>query len=218
MTEPKADSASIAVKSRNSEAQHETLERKRIEWAQYIHGVASKYNIIVRNLDQKSPSFEYKNWRVNIEHAANYRSVIFMWMIEGFAPAPTPHPNWTEVSASDRKQRWNYRRELAPHEFLGFLFELQECNFSVSQGRDRFEQAIRNAMSMPPTERTLKLNASTKSPRFYDVKTRVFARNPYVVAEVLIRAYGACEACGSTAPFRRRTDDSPYLEVHHRMF
>lgn len=43
----------------------------------------------------------------------------------------------------------------------------------------------------------------------------VYQRNPDVVAEVLLRASGFCEHCLSKAPFLRRTDGTPYLEVHH---
>jgi len=47
-------------------------------------------------------------------------------------------------------------------------------------------------------------------------KHQAFIRNPNVVAEVLFRANGTCESCRQTAPFIRRTDYTPYLEVHHR--
>lgn len=42
-----------------------------------------------------------------------------------------------------------------------------------------------------------------------------YERNPDVVAEVLVRAGGTCERCKSDAPFLRKTDGTPYLEVHH---
>lgn len=42
-----------------------------------------------------------------------------------------------------------------------------------------------------------------------------FDRNPDVVAEILIRAKGHCEDCKNPAPLNRRSDNSPYLEVHH---
>jgi len=45
----------------------------------------------------------------------------------------------------------------------------------------------------------------------------VFKRNPYVVLEVLLRANGVCEGCQNKAPFKRKSDGSPYLEVHHRV-
>ncbi|WP_409312513.1 HNH endonuclease [Pseudomonas putida] len=48
------------------------------------------------------------------------------------------------------------------------------------------------------------------------LQVRVFDRNPDVVAEVLSRAKGICGLCGQAAPFLRRKDQTPYLEVHHR--
>jgi 5-methylcytosine-specific restriction enzyme A len=42
-----------------------------------------------------------------------------------------------------------------------------------------------------------------------------FARNPDVVAEVMIRANGICESCRKEARFFRRKDGTSYLEVHH---
>lgn len=46
--------------------------------------------------------------------------------------------------------------------------------------------------------------------------TTVFKRNPDVVVEVLERANGVCERCHKPGPFRRLSDGSVYLEVHHR--
>lgn len=43
---------------------------------------------------------------------------------------------------------------------------------------------------------------------------RLVPRNPWVVAAVLMRANGVCEACKAPAPFVRK-DGRPYLEVHH---
>lgn len=42
-----------------------------------------------------------------------------------------------------------------------------------------------------------------------------FQRDPSVVAWVLQQADGECELCGKPAAFRRRSDGTPYLEVHH---
>jgi len=65
--------------------------------------------------------------------------------------------------------------------------------------------------------RQSRLLAAKKKPREFEVKTKVFARNPDVVAEVLNRANGWCEKCRKPAPFKRAKDDSPYLEVHHKI-
>jgi 5-methylcytosine-specific restriction protein A len=34
---------------------------------------------------------------------------------------------------------------------------------------------------------------------------------------VLERASGICEQCNEDAPFKRKKDGTPYLEVHHRI-
>lgn len=44
--------------------------------------------------------------------------------------------------------------------------------------------------------------------------SRLFVRDPRVVAEVLRFAGGHCELCGNPAPFLR-VDGQPFLEVHH---
>lgn len=49
------------------------------------------------------------------------------------------------------------------------------------------------------------------------ITTSIFKRNPYVKAEVLERANGICERCGVPAPFMKKTDGTPYLQVHHRI-
>ena len=36
-----------------------------------------------------------------------------------------------------------------------------------------------------------------------------------MVVEVLGRADGSCERCKRSAPFTRKKDGTPYLEVHH---
>jgi predicted restriction endonuclease len=47
------------------------------------------------------------------------------------------------------------------------------------------------------------------------VSTYEFERNPYVVYEALRLAGDSCQGCGGNAPFVRKSDGSPYLEVHH---
>jgi len=47
------------------------------------------------------------------------------------------------------------------------------------------------------------------------VQTKVYERNPDVITEVLSRAKGKCEKCNMPAPFRKKKDKTPYLEVHH---
>lgn len=80
---------------------------------------------------------------------------------------------------------------------------------------DDLEEGVKSALS-DPTGRKRRLKTANPKPKQVTVSTTVFRRNPDVIAEVLVRASGKCEDCERSAPFRRRTDDSPYLEVHHR--
>lgn len=66
-------------------------------------------------------------------------------------------------------------------------------------------------------ERKIRLASASKKPERKVVETVVFVRNPDVVDEVLERANGICEKCENKAPFFRKSDNSAYLEVHHKI-
>lgn len=51
-------------------------------------------------------------------------------------------------------------------------------------------------------------------PRKVSVTSEAYERDSAVVADVLDRANGICELCGTKAPFVKK-DGQPYLEVHH---
>lgn len=65
--------------------------------------------------------------------------------------------------------------------------------------------------------RIKRLAKASKTPIVAIATTTVFLRNSDVVVEVLERAAGICERCKKPAPFVRKTDQSPYLEVHHKL-
>ncbi|MCB9420578.1 MAG: HNH endonuclease [Ardenticatenaceae bacterium] len=66
-------------------------------------------------------------------------------------------------------------------------------------------------------ERQMRLKLAPKIPEVTLIIQRVYKRNPDVVAHVLERANGICEECGKPAPFIRSSDNTPYLEVHHKI-
>ena len=78
-----------------------------------------------------------------------------------------------------------------------------------------FEAKVRASMA-DSKSRAERLAKSPRKPTQRIVQTVTFDRNPDVVAEVLLRANGKCESCNSDAPFIRRKDKTPYLEVHHK--
>ena len=78
-----------------------------------------------------------------------------------------------------------------------------------------FSEAVRRSLADNSEKRKARLKAAPKMPARTPVVLFAFERNPDVVAEVLHRAEGECERCKGAAPFLRRKDGSPYLEVHH---
>lgn len=75
--------------------------------------------------------------------------------------------------------------------------------------------AVRRSLADSAASRAARLAVAAKLPERYQSTSTAYRRNPDVIAEVLIRASGHCEACHQPAPFVRATDSTPYLEVHH---
>ena len=89
---------------------------------------------------------------------------------------------------------------------------------SAQEFRRTEDERLRQALSLP--DKTIERLASagtTNPPKQVQVLSREFQRNQYVAAATLLRAGGKCEMCGSVAPFFRRSDGTPYLEVHHKI-
>jgi len=87
---------------------------------------------------------------------------------------------------------------------------------SLSSLQMKFDHGVREALQDTSATRRRRLKDASPKPKEIKVTVLAFVRNPDVVAEVLERAEGKCEDCRSPAPFRRRSDDTPYLEVHHQ--
>lgn len=80
-----------------------------------------------------------------------------------------------------------------------------------------FEYRSSQASKDDRTARLARLKVAPRRPRRVLITTLGFARNADVVAEVLHRANGHCEGCFKQAPFKRKRNGQPYLEVHHRI-
>ncbi|MEI7196916.1 HNH endonuclease signature motif containing protein [Pectobacterium versatile] len=79
------------------------------------------------------------------------------------------------------------------------------------------EQVIKAASDSTAARRKRLAKSAQRDPAFSIKKTKVYYRNPDVVAERLHLAKGICEECKEKAPFIRKSDGKPYLEVHHRI-
>lgn len=78
-------------------------------------------------------------------------------------------------------------------------------------------EQVQQSQRLDRAARQLRLDSAPTQPQKQRAITTVFKRNPDVIAEVLFRANGICEGCEVTAPFERKADGTPYLEVHHKL-
>lgn len=85
-----------------------------------------------------------------------------------------------------------------------------------SEIENDFLLAVNEASKVSIKERDLLLQSAPKKPKSRIATIKVYNRNPHVVVAVLLRADGRCEKCKSSAPFIRKKDKTPYLEVHHK--
>ncbi|HHW7447101.1 TPA: HNH endonuclease [Pasteurella multocida] len=101
---------------------------------------------------------------------------------------------------------------------LGFeAIDIQTNSIYPNQDFDsEFDKKVKKALKDDSEKRQQRLDRKKlKKPSYSFVKIRQFHRDPDVVAEVLYRADGICESCKKPAPFNRKADNMPYLEVHH---
>lgn len=151
--------------------------------------------------------------------------------LKGYSEAlgsPTSGLRSNSLEAQGLVQR---RSDTQPYEYkitATGLSALREIGFEVPRRqaagpvldaqvvKDEFEAAVRRSQRDSSTERRRRLATASKFPEVIEVRSVAYRRNADVVAEVLDRANGLCEACGQRAPFERRSDGTPYLEVHHK--
>ncbi|MDZ7858329.1 HNH endonuclease signature motif containing protein [Sphaerotilus sp.] len=99
-----------------------------------------------------------------------------------------------------------------------FHRRLKDLGFLIVEKRssEKFYDEVCLNMRLSSQER-LKLIAKNHGGPPQKTLTQVYryVRSSLVVAERLFLANGKCEECGKKAPFKRKKDGSPYLEVHH---
>jgi predicted HNH restriction endonuclease len=78
-----------------------------------------------------------------------------------------------------------------------------------------FEYKVTTSASDSSENRQKRINSKNKKSRVVYRLVQDYERDPDVIAEALYRAKGLCEKCGEIAPFKKRSNGEPYLEVHH---
>lgn len=94
-----------------------------------------------------------------------------------------------------------------------------KTNVSIEQKRheQNFQKSVEEALNDTREKRMMRLQSYKGKPDKIQTISYAFVRSPDVVAEALLRAKGFCERCGLAAPFQRKSNGSPYLEVHHKI-
>ena len=87
---------------------------------------------------------------------------------------------------------------------------------TAEQYNKELEDDIKNIQQLSDTELKDRMSQSDK-PDVITVVSKVYKRSPEVVVATLRRAKGYCENCVCNAPFIRKSDHTPYLEVHHKI-
>jgi 5-methylcytosine-specific restriction endonuclease McrA len=81
--------------------------------------------------------------------------------------------------------------------------------------RNLLQRRVEDRRRDTETARLARIGRAPKTPKRLVVRTFAFQRNPDIIAQKLFEAKGRCDECARSAPFKRTSDGSPYLEVHH---
>jgi 5-methylcytosine-specific restriction endonuclease McrA len=119
-----------------------------------------------------------------------------------------------EIKALNARGKDMYRRALV---WYAKFLALQVTPTSIEAMEKRLMDRVTKALGDTPSARAKRLATASKVAKSISVSSVVYERNPDVVAQVLFEAKGSCQGCGNSAPFIRRSDLTPYLEVHHRI-
>ncbi len=87
---------------------------------------------------------------------------------------------------------------------------------SIEELNNELGRSITFSRDSSTKEREERLDKVNKQPDQIEIRSRGFRRNADVIVTVLNRANGICEKCKQKAPFIRKKDNTPYLEVHHK--
>lgn len=80
---------------------------------------------------------------------------------------------------------------------------------------ESFDAQVSNLMLAAQAGRPLSKPVGNSQPRKSSASVTVISRDPAVAAYVRLAANGLCQRCNAPAPFIRKKDGLPYLEVHH---
>lgn len=147
-------------------------------------------------------------YQVSISEPIREKMYDFMVRLTG------KEPDGYNQGGRTKEPRWNISDFQQARKAAYFLADIkQSC--SLLELDDEFQAGVLESLRKDPNIRKDQIAKVSKIPTRTQVTVEVFQRNPDVAAEALYRASGVCERCYEFAPFNRKSDGSPYLEVHH---
>ncbi|WP_415900564.1 HNH endonuclease [Neptuniibacter sp. QD48_11] len=172
---------------------------------------------ITKHYDDLSNLFPY---RFELENVSNLSEFIILNDIELSKELPViagGNNSWSNFQKHFCAQGNTFQKHLEPEvsDILLSLIDFQED--TLESVVDNFDIKVIRSKQSSSQDRIKRLKLARKKPIQKKVTTIVYERNSDVVAEVLHRANGSCEKCYVGAPFNRKSDGSPYLEVHHEV-
>lgn len=123
------------------------------------------------------------------------------------------HIRWRE--AARVSQRGN--REILAEQEARLAGLLAEGVTSIAEVNREFQAKVALALVDNGDTRRSRLAQAPRLPRKVAKLVYVYERSADVVAEVLAQSMGVCNRCERPAPFNRKSDGTPYLEVHHKI-
>lgn len=186
-----------------------------IDWRHKDHITDSELKTLNEHIRQYQPNEQSIYMEINGKKPAN------LIAIKGLTKHEVPFSVTTLKKIEDgntlrvRTQAGNY----------SYVFPLDnvvqsENEIEVVKAQDlsvELQDGIEDSKNLTTKARKIRLKSAASTPEKVIVHTVGYRRNPDVVVEVLARANGLCEECYNPAPFKKRSDGTPYLEVHHRI-
>lgn len=199
-TKQKLNAIFIKATLKEGEYQNEWLEPKR-RLKYYLKGSKKK------NSDVKIFNEEHKQ-NAAIIHSKG--TPIFVFEKEGTKLTLVGTFSYVRHVMEPSEAKWFELEKRA-------LFE-QPGTFLQEELDKELQEEISKSSQLTKDQRQKRLAEKAKNPKKPRTRLSIITvreRDPDVIAEALERAAGRCEWCEELAPFLRRSDNTPFLEVHH---
>ncbi|MFQ7058164.1 MAG: HNH endonuclease [Turicibacter sanguinis] len=153
--------------------------------------------------DRYDPNYKYNKAIINSDNIP-----IYVFIKEGTVCKLEGIFEYVEYVTEEDNRKWFKLRKKDISKLDGMI--------TVEQYNKELELTLNDIQHLSDAEINDRILKSDK-PEVITIVSKTYKRNPEVVVATLRRAKGYCEKCGSKAPFIRKSDNTPYLEVHHKI-